>query len=111
MARVPKSLSIEQVASTDLVVLDYIVPVNTVTTATLVLTNASSVIIDVDIYINNVTSDFIFTNVKLPAGIGKNKRILALPDEKLNAGFTIKLQADSSEPFNVFLSGSEISDS
>lgn len=111
MARTPKNLSIEQVATTDLTTLDYVVPVSTVTTATLVLTNTTASIIDVTIFINDTVTDFVFDNVKIPAGIGKRKRIIALPDEKLNAGFLIKVQATTTGAFNAFLSGSEISDS
>jgi len=111
MARTPKNLSIEKIESTGLITLDYIVPDKTVTTATLVLTNTTTLIIEVDIFINNTFSDFILDNVKIPAGAGKRKRIITLSDEKLNAGFLIKVQATTADAFNVFLSGSEISDS
>lgn len=111
MARSPKSLSIENIATTNLVTLDYVVPVNLVTVATLVITNASLNILTIDVFINDGTTDFIFCNVKIPGGIGKKKRIIALSDENLNGGFQIKVQATTNDPFNVFLSGSEISDS
>lgn len=110
MARTPKNFSIEQVATTDLTTLGYIVPKDTVSSATLVLTNTTSSIIEVSIFINDTVSDFIFDNVKIPAGVGKRKRIISLPDEKLNSGFLIKVQATTSSAFNVFLSGSELRD-
>jgi len=109
MARTPKSLSIQTISSTNLITLAYIVPASTVTTATLVITNTSTSILEIDIYINNTVSDFLFEKIKIPAGFGKNKRVLAFTDEKLNQGFQIKLQATTNDEFNVFLSGVEVS--
>lgn len=109
MARLPVAVPPLAIATTDLTSLGYTVPANTVSTAFLVLTNASTSILDIDVFINDGTTDFIFCNVKVPAGVGKKKRVIALPDEKLGTGFSIKIQADSVSPFNAFLSISEIS--
>lgn len=108
MARIPKSLAIQAISSTSLITLNYVVPVDNVTSATLVLTNATSSIIDVTIFINNTVSDFIIDRVKIPSGLGKRKRIVTISDEKLNAGFQIKVQATTTDTFNAFLSGSEV---
>lgn len=108
MARVPKSLAIQAVSTTSLTTLNYIVPTDNVTTATLILTNTTSSIIDVTIFINNTVSDFIIDRVKIPAGSGKRKRITTIADEKLNAGFQIKVQSTTADTFNAFLSGSEV---
>lgn len=108
MARIPKSLAIQVISSTSLITLNYVVPPGNVTSATLVLTNTTSSIIDVTIFINNTVSDFIIDRVKIPGGSGKRKRITTLSDEKLNAGFLIKVQSTTTDAFNAFLSGSEV---
>lgn len=109
--RAPSNFTIEQIATTDLVELNYTVPASTVTSATLVLTNTTNSILAIDVYINNTVADFLFCRVDIPAGVGKKSRVMALYDEKLNTGFTIKLQATTASAFNAFLSGSEVSDS
>jgi len=110
MARSPKTLDIRQIESLDLTLL-YTVPVNVVTSPKLVLTNASSSIIEIDIIINDTVTDFKFDNLKLPGGIGKNKRVISVSDLKLNTGFKIKVQSTTATAFNVFLSGTEINGS
>lgn len=110
MARNPKSLAIQQIATTDLTAIAYTVPDDTVTSATLVLTNASTSIIEISIFINNGSGDFILDKVKLPGGVGKRERVISLSDVKQNPGFVIKVQATTSSAFNVFLSGSEVID-
>ena len=110
MARFPKSLDIQKIASSDLVNLGYTVPKNTVTSATLIVTNASNNVIDVSVYINDTTDDFILTKKKIAAGIGKAWRVIEISDKKLGEGFTIKVQATTNDPYNVFLSGSEVID-
>lgn len=107
MAREPKSLVITQLSAAGDNTLSYVVPAATVTSASLVLTNAASLINEVTVIINNGTSDFILARKKLPAGIGKSWRVLEMSDEKLSAGFFVKINLSASSPVNVFLSGNE----
>ena len=109
MARTPLSASIEIISSTSLITLDYEVPLSTVTTPFLVLTNLTENIIDISIYINNGGNDFLLVRDKIAGGIGKDWIVKELPTQKLNAGFTIKVQATTTDSFNAFLSVSEIS--
>lgn len=110
MARTPLNASIEQIATTSLTTLDYTVPASTVSTAFLVLTNLTANILDITIYINDGTTDFLLVQDKIPGGIGKDWIIKELPTQKLNAGFTIKVQSTTSDAFNAFLSVSEVID-
>ena len=71
----------------------------------LVLTNASSSIINVSIYINSGSGIFLFDKKPLPAGVGLSTFCDKLANLRLNQGFTILLQADSANLFNYFLSG------
>lgn len=111
MARIPKAISPVTIRTTDIIDFGYTVPANTTATAFLVLTNASSAILSINIFVSDGLTDFIFCSVKIPAGVGKKKRIIALPDEKLGAGFSIKVKCSTIDTFNAFLSISEISNS
>lgn len=110
MARTPIAVAPQTISTTDITDLGYVVPDNTVSTPFLDLTNDSSSILDIDIFISDGTKDFIFCNVKIPAGVGKKKRIVALSDQKLGAGFSIKVKATTTSTFNAFLSVSEVID-
>ena len=109
MARTPLNADIQQIATTTLTTLDYVVPVDTVSTAFLVLTNVTAAILDITIYINDGTTDFILVQDKIAGGIGKTWIVKELSTQKLNAGFTIKVQATTATAFNAALSVSEIS--
>ena len=110
MAREPKSLVVTQIAAAGDNTLSYVVPAATVTSASLVITNVAPVINEVTVIINNGTSDFILARKKLPAGIGKSWRVLEMSDEKLSAGFFVKIGLSVSSAVNVFLSGNEFTE-
>lgn len=109
MARTPIAVTPKAIATTDITDLGYTVPADTVATLFLTLVNASTTILDIDIFINDGVVDFIFCTVKIPAGVGKKKRIIALSDQKIGTGFSIKVKATTASAFNAFLSISEIS--
>lgn len=109
MARKPLNASIERIETTDLTEL-YVTPTEAVSTASLVLTNLTINIISVAIYINNGNSDFLLVKEKIAGGVGKDWIVKELPTQKLNAGFSVKVQAEASDAFNAFLSVSEISE-
>lgn len=106
--RQPSNLSIKEINTTALTSLDYIVPANTVTTCSLVVTNNSGSINTVSIYVNDTISDHLLVTKKLASGLGKTWRVLELSDIKLNAGFELKIKLDSANTVNFNLSGSEI---
>ncbi len=108
MARTPLNAFAGQISTTDLISL-YTVPDERVATGFLVLTNTTAVVLDISVYINNGASDFLLVRDKIPAGTGKDWIVKELPTQKLNVGFTIKVQATTSDAFNAFLSVSEIS--
>ena len=109
MARTPLNASIKQIATTTLTDLDYLVPASTVSTAFLVLTNNSTAILDISVYINDGSTNYLLVKDKIPAGLGRDWIVRELSTQKLNAGFSIKVQATTSSVFNAFLSVSEIS--
>lgn len=111
MARKPKNLTIQKVNNSALTPLSYTVPTGTVTSASLVVTNQSTDITDVSIYINNTVDDFLLVTKKLAGGVGKSWRVLELSDEKLSAGYVVKVKSSKSQPINYFMSGSEITES
>ena len=108
MARTAENATIELIASTTLTTLDYAVPASTVATAFLVLTNLTTNILDVSVYINNTATDFLLAREKIPAGIGKTWIVSELATQKLNAGFSIKVQCTTTDSFNASMSVSEI---
>ena len=110
MARTPKSAAIERIETTDLYTLDYTISPNVVSTPFLVLTNLTDNILDISIYMNDSEQDFLIVKKKIPAGSGKAWFVKELSLEKLNAGYKIKVQSTTANPFNSFLSVSEISD-
>ena len=111
MSRAPLSATIQEVATTVITTLGYIVPANTVASPSMDITNLTTSINTISVYINNGNTDFLLVTKTIPAGIGKTWRVLELHDQKLNAGYAIKVQATTVNAFNVFLSVSEISDS
>ena len=111
MAREPKSLVVTQLSVAGDNSLSYVVPAATVTSASLVITNAAALINEVTVIINNGASDFVLSRKKLPAGIGKSWRVLEISDEKLSAGFFVKINLSVASPINVFLSGNEFTGS
>jgi hypothetical protein len=106
--RTPKNADMQTIATTNLVALNYTVPVNTVSTAKLVLTNLASTTNAIEVYINDGLSDFLLAKNTLSAGNGKTWRVLELSDEKLNAGFSVKVKAAGASGYNAFLSVSEV---
>lgn len=110
MARTPKSAAIERIETTDLFTLDYTINPNVVSTPFLVLTNLSNNILDISVYINDSEQDFLIVRNKIPAGSGKTWFVKELSLEKLNAGYKVKVQSATANPFNSFLSVSEVSD-
>jgi hypothetical protein len=109
MARTPLNASIEQIATTNLTTLSYTVPASTVSTPFLVLTNLTTNILDVSVYIDDGATNFLLVKGKIAGGIGKDWIVKELSTQKLNAGFAIKVQATTTDAFNAFLSVSEIS--
>lgn len=110
MARELKSLGIINVQSIESQDFGYSVPSNTVTTPTLNITNRSSNAIELSVFINNGDEDYLLVKNKIAAGVGKTWRVIELHDQKLNAGFSVKVQCSTADEYNAFLSGSEISD-
>ena len=107
MARTPKNLALAQLASTALTTI-YTAPVGVNTSAAvLAFTNTSSVAISLDIYHGNGT-DFLQRTMTLPAGSGRERVYYGFQQRVINAGETIKIQADSASAFNYTLSGSEV---
>jgi hypothetical protein len=109
MTRAPKSASVERIATTNLTTLDYLVPVNAVSTPFLGLTNLTANVLDISVYINDGSADFLLIQGKVAGGIGKEWFVKELSTQKLNAGFTVKVQSTTADAFNAFLSVSEIS--
>lgn len=107
MSRVPQSLAIGQTTSVALQTL-FTVGNGEVVAPSLVLTNASSNVIDVSVFVNNGSADFLIESRKIPAGVGKNWQVFSLTSQKLNGGFIVKIQATTTDALNHHLSGSVI---
>lgn len=109
MARVFKRLALQLNADTVLNNV-YAAPAGFNTSAAVLgFTNLSatdSVVISV--YQNDGTSDFLLTNITLPAGIGRERFYYGFQRSVLNAGDTLKIQADNSTSFNISFYGSEV---
>jgi len=107
MARAPKNLATGTIDNTTIKEL-YEVPVDTVTSPELVLTNMSASPVDVDVTINDGSEDFLLVTARLVGGIGKRHRVPSISDVKLNQLFAVKIQLSAATPINFFLSGTEI---
>ena len=106
MARTPKNLALGQLSSTDLTTI-YTAPdgLNT-QSAVLAFTNTTTTAISIDVYHGNGT-DYLQRTVTLPAGRGREVIYYGFQSRVINAGETVKIQADSASPFNFTFSGSE----
>ncbi|MGB0943139.1 MAG: hypothetical protein ACPGUE_12085 [Marinomonas sp.] len=110
MARTLKNADIQVISSTDLTELNYAVPSRSVATASLVITNLTINPLDIDVYINNGTNDYLLATNKIAGGDGKSWFVKELNLQKLNAGYKVKIQSSTTDSFNAFLSVSEISE-
>jgi len=108
MARTPKNLAIGQIASTNLTEI-YPAPtgINT-TAAVLSFTNTTSTAISISIFHNDGSTDFLQRIMTLPAGNGRERIYHGFQRRTINAGDSVKVQADSTNAFNFTLSGSEV---
>jgi len=108
MARTPKSLARGQLATTGLTLI-YTTPAGINTPLkVLSITNTTTVSLQIDVYASDGTTDFLQARVTLPAGIGQRRRFYTFDQDVLNAGETVKLQADSASAFNYSLGGAEV---
>ena len=107
MATIQQSLAVGTLATTTLTTL-FTADFGSNVSPTLVITNISAAKTTVSVFINNGTADFLLIKRTVPAGIGKTWRVLEMSDLKLNALFVVKIQLDSTDPINFFLSGSVI---
>jgi hypothetical protein len=108
MTRTAKTLALSSIQSTDLQQV-YSVPsgINT-TSAVLSLTNTTDNNIVVDVYHNDGSTDFLLRRITLPAGVGRERIYHGFQRRTLNAGHSVKLQADVTSKFNYSIHGSEI---
>jgi hypothetical protein len=108
MAREPLNLVIGQLASTALTEI-YEAPdgINT-TIATVGFTNTTSTAISIDIYVGSDGTDYLKNTMTLPAGSGQERMYYNFQRRVINAGQTVKIQADSTAAFNYDVNGSEV---
>lgn len=105
MARIPNNLAIGSIGTTSLTT---IFTASTVTSLSLVITNNSSNSNEVDVYINDSTSDLLICSYKIPAGVGKTVIPKEIATQKINGNFSVKIQLSNASAVNYFLSGSVI---
>lgn len=107
MARSQSNLSIGSVSDTTLTTL-YLVPSNSVVTSYLALNNTSGSNVDVDVYINDGSTDRVIETVNLKTGSKKQDFASLLSTQKLTEGFSVKIKLSIANTVNYFLSGSII---
>ena len=107
MATIQQSLSIGTISNTTLTSI-FTAATNTTVAPALVISNITASKTTVSVTINNGVTDFLLVKKAIPAGIGKTFRVLEMSDLKLNAGYVVKLQLDTADAINFFLSGSVI---
>jgi hypothetical protein len=106
MARTPKNLALGSNSDTSLNTL-YTAPAGFNTpSAVLAFTNISSTAISIDVYHGDGT-DYLQRTLTLPAGSGREMIYYGFQSRVINAGETVKIQADSAAVFNFTFSGSE----
>ena len=108
MATTPKTLALVEITSTDLI--EVYLAASGVNTSVSVLsfTNVTTTDQQIDIYINDATSDFLQKTMTLPGGVGKERLYYGFQRKMINANYKIKVQASAATAFNVGVFGREI---
>ena len=107
MARTPKNLALGQLAATTLTTIYTAASGINTSASVLTFTNTTETAISIDVYHGNGT-DYLQKTFTLPAGSGRERVYYGFQQRVINAGNTVKIQADSASAFNYSMSGAEI---
>lgn len=105
MSRTPQSISIGQTATTSIQTI-YTGAATGVLSPALVFTNASASEIEISVYVNDGSTDFLIETRTIAAGIGKAWIVSTLGTQKIDPLNAIKFQATTATAVNHHLSGS-----
>ena len=105
MSRTPQSISIGQTATTDIQTI-YTGITGQVLSPSLVFTNASATAIEISVYVNDGSTDFLIETRTVAAGVGKPWIVSTLGTQKIDPLNAIKFQATTATAVNHHLSGS-----
>lgn len=106
MPRTPENLALGQLSSADLTTIyTSAADVNT-NSSVLTFTNTTTTTLSIDVYHGDGV-DYLQKTITLPAGSGREVVYYGFQQRVINAGQTLKIQADSASPFNFTFSGSE----
>ncbi len=108
MATTPKRLALVNITASTLTPLYTAASGINTSASVLEFTNNADTTIQIDIYQNDGTSDFLKRRLTLPAGVGKVRYYDGFQRQVLNAGDAIKIQALTASDFNVGLFGREV---
>ena len=107
MARTPFR-DIQEVATTSLAAY-YTVGVGLRSVLSVVrLINTTSSALNIKVYKNDGTTDFIIDELHLPGGEGRARQVYGLGRAVLHAGDSLKFQADAATAWNLDIDGSEV---
>ena len=107
MAKTSKNLALGQLASTTLTTI-YTAPAGINTSISVLgFTNTTSTSIEIDIYHNDGSTDYLKRTMTLPGGAGRERVYYGFQRRVINAADSIKIQADSASAFNYDVNGSE----
>ncbi len=107
MARTPFR-DVQQIAATALTDAYTVGPGINSTISVVGFTNTTSTAIVIDIYHNDGTDDFLKHTILLPAGSGTERLYYGMERAVLETSDILKVQADSTNAFNLFIYGSEV---
>jgi hypothetical protein len=107
MARTPFR-DIQQISSTSLTSVYTAATGINPTISVLKFTNAAATALNIDVYHNDGSTDFLVSTIHLPGGIGRHRLDYSWERSVLEAGDVIKVQADAATAFNLAIYGSEV---
>ena len=109
MARTPQSISIGQTLTTAIQTI-YTGSAGDVLAPALVFTNTSASIIEISVFVNDGTTDFLIETRKIAGGLGNKWIVTSINTQKINPLDSIKFQASTATAVNHHLSGSITND-
>lgn len=105
MSRSPQSISIGQTSTVTIQTI-YTGITGEVLSPALVFTNASATAIEISVFVNDGSTDFLIEKRTVAAGIGKVWIVSSLGTQKIDPLNAIKFQATTATAVNHHLSGS-----
>ena len=108
MATTPKTLALVEITSTALTTVYTAASGVNTSVSVMSFTNVSTTDQQIDIYINDASSDFLQKTMTLPGGVGKELQYFGFQRKMVDASYSVKVQMSDAAGVNVGVFGREI---